>query len=71
MSSSPERFILQLPDHWTPEQALAVFELLNELTDAVWNLYELPLIELLRSEIIPQGDAAQQDMFDFDDTLTF
>ena len=29
MSTSPSRFTLHLPDYWTPEQALAVYDLLN------------------------------------------
>jgi hypothetical protein len=34
-----------LPDDWTPAQALAVYELLTDLADAIWNRYELVLIE--------------------------
>ena len=34
MSTLTERFTLRLPDHWTPEQALAVYELLKELAGA-------------------------------------
>ena len=33
MSSLAERFSVQLPDDWTPQQALAVYELLNELAE--------------------------------------
>ena len=29
MSTLSSRFTLQLPEHWTPEQALAVYELLT------------------------------------------
>ena len=28
-----------LPDHWTPAQALAVFELINLLRDQIWLAY--------------------------------
>jgi hypothetical protein len=28
-----------IPSLWTPEQALAVFELLDEVRDTIWNLY--------------------------------
>ena len=41
---------LQIPQHWSAEQALAVWELLDELTTRVWNRYELPLIELIRAD---------------------
>ena len=41
MIQLPERFHLPVPEHWTPQQALAVFALLNELTDAIWPLERL------------------------------
>ncbi len=70
MSTLTERFTLRLPDHWTPEQALAVYELLKDLADTIWDRYELVLIEQLRSDLDPD-DSAQPDLFDFDDPLNF
>lgn len=35
---------------WTPEQALAVVELLEDLRDRIWAHYELALFDLLREE---------------------
>jgi hypothetical protein len=70
MSTLTERFTLRLPDHWTPEQALAVYELLKELADTIWDRYELVLIEQLRGDL-DQHDSAQPDLFDFDDPLNF
>ncbi len=69
---SPRRapFTLEIPDHWTPEQALAVFELLKDLMDSVWNRYELTLIEMLAGELY-QDDTSQLDLFDFDDSVPF
>jgi hypothetical protein len=61
---------LEIPDHWTPEQALAVFELLKDLTDAIWNRYELTLIDTLAAEL-SQDDTSQLDLFDFDDSVPF
>ena len=37
MTTLSSHFSLPLPDHWTPEQALAVYELLTDLAEAVWN----------------------------------
>jgi hypothetical protein len=37
-------------DNWTPEQALAVVELLDDLREMIWNHYQLPLHELLREQ---------------------
>ena len=70
MSTLTEHFTLRLPDHWTPEQALAVYELLKDLADTIWDRYELVLIEQLRGDLDPH-DSAQLDLFDFDDPLNF
>jgi hypothetical protein len=61
---------LRLPDYWTPAQALAVYELLNDLAEAIWNRYEVELIEHLRNDRV-YGDTSQLDLFDFDDPLLF
>ena len=70
MSTLDTQFTLPLPDHWTPEQALSVYELLNDLADAIWSRYEIPLTELLAPDIHPD-DGSQPDLFDFDDPLPF
>ena len=70
MSTLASRFTLPLPDHWTPEQALAVYDLLNDLAEATWNRYEIPLIELLAAELDPH-DTSQPDLFNFDDQIPF
>ena len=41
-------FIVQ--DDWTPEQALAVIELLDDLREVIWQRYQLPLQDLLREQ---------------------
>ena len=70
MSTLASRFTLRLPDDWTPEQALAVYELLSELAETIWNHYEIPLLELLAPEL-DQDDASQPDLLDFDDQIPF
>lgn len=42
------QFIIQ--DDWTPEQALAVVELLDDLREVIWNRYQLQLYERLREQ---------------------
>lgn len=37
-------------DDWSPEQALAVVELLDDLREMIWNHYQIPLHELLREQ---------------------
>ena len=70
MSTLDELFTLRLPDYWTPAETLAVYELLNDLAEAIWNRYEADLIEHLRNDRV-YGDTSQLDLFDFDDPLPF
>lgn len=35
---------LLIDPHWSPEQAMAVFELLDDLRDLIWAHYELALV---------------------------
>ena len=61
---------LQIPQHWSPEQALAVYDFLNELSQCIWDRYEAQLLELMRLELY--GNAYPQlDLFDPDDTIPF
>jgi len=41
---------LQIPQYWSGEQALAVWEFLDSIAGIVWDRYELQLIELIQSE---------------------
>lgn len=40
----------EIPDYWTPEQALAVFELLDDLRDKIGAHYSVQLFELSREQ---------------------
>jgi hypothetical protein len=44
-----------IPAWWTPEQALAVFELLDVLRDTLWTIHGSQIQDLLQQE---QGFAA-------------
>jgi len=44
---------LLIPDDWTPEQAQAVFEVLDDLRDRIWEHYALPLQELYQQQRMP------------------
>jgi hypothetical protein len=70
MIAPDERFTLTLPDTWTPEQALAIFELLNEVTDAIWQSYRPELLSLVDPRFHTDPDR-QPDLFDPDDPLPF
>ena len=41
---------ITLPTHWSPEQAVAVFEILDELREHVWTRYGLQIQQVLRDE---------------------
>jgi len=62
---------IEIPDYWTPEQALAVWELLNEIADRIWSRYELPLVELIRTDLQAEDLDNQPDLFDPDESIPF
>ena len=41
---------ITLPTHWSPEQAVAVFEILDELREHVWARYSVQIQQVLRDE---------------------
>ena len=60
MSNPPEQrpayrrpITVEIPVTWTPEQALAVYELLDELRERIWEIYDFRLQDLLREQQQP------------------
>lgn len=51
--SLPLTISLQIPTYWTPEQAFAVFDLINELREAIWQCYGLELLDQYRDQCRP------------------
>ena len=51
-------FIVQ--GDWTPEQALAVIELLDDLREVIWQSYQLPLQDLLREQRSTQNKSGSE-----------
>jgi hypothetical protein len=49
----PLAISLQIPTYWTPEQAFAVFELIDDLRDAIWQRYNVQLIDEFRDQLKP------------------
>ena len=64
MTSTPrdalKPVLLEIPDHWTPETALAVFELINDLRDQIWSRYAIDIQDELRRQILT-GDTDAND----------
>ena len=53
MTRTDLRVLLEIPDYWTPEQALAVFELIDDLRERILFRYEEQIRDLLRDECTP------------------
>jgi hypothetical protein len=49
----PLTIAFQIPTYWTPEQAFAVFDLVTDLREAIWQCYSLQLIEQYRDQLQP------------------
>ena len=63
-----------IPDYWTPDQALAAYELLSDLMDLVWDAHHEALIRLYQQETLGglQYDADIAEVnHDFDDDIPF
>ena len=46
---------IEIPRSWTPEQALAVFELIDDLRDKICAIYDCQLQVLLREQCADRG----------------
>ena len=50
-----------VPLHWTPEQALAVFECLQALREALWIAYGPQVQQDWRDQLVPDGPMPEFD----------
>jgi hypothetical protein len=50
-----------VPLHWTPEQALAVFECLHAMREALWAAYGPAVQQAWRDQLVPDGLMPQFD----------
>ena len=53
MTRSDLRILFEIPDYWTPEQALAVYELIDGLRELILSRYHLQITDALREECAP------------------
>jgi hypothetical protein len=49
----PHAIPLPIPTYWTPEQAIAVFELIDDLRERIWSFYQSDLQEITRQQREP------------------
>lgn len=68
---NPKTHRLPFPDHLPPEAALALFDCLTELVEAVWQLYEPVLLDQILTETNTQTDGRVEPQPDFDDEIPF
>jgi len=57
MTPTDLRVLLEIPDYWTPEEALAVFELIDDLRERILSRYEEQIRDVLRDECAPSPAA--------------
>jgi hypothetical protein len=53
MTRTDLRVLFEIPDYWTPEQALAVYELLDGLRERILCHYQAQIEDALREEWAP------------------
>ena len=65
--------IPNISDDWTPREALAVYEFINAIREAIWTHNNTQLIELLSSDrsTNPEDWECSANTEDLDDELTF
>ena len=57
---------VQIPRTWTPEEALAVLELIDVLRDKIWAIYDVKLQTLLREQCAGHGPGPDGSSDGFD-----
>jgi len=55
---------LEIPAYWTPEQAFAVVELLDDLRDRIWAHYSVQLLDQYREQYGPAAGDHTHDAAD-------
>jgi hypothetical protein len=60
-----------IPNDWSPEQAIAVYEFLDEVRERVWDRYQDHIIAQFRINCDKEKDEGQLEFFPFNDELPF
>ena len=47
---------IPIPDDWTTDEAVAVFEFLKQITDTVWDKYAIALVTYYRDNTVSYCD---------------
>jgi hypothetical protein len=62
--SLPLTIALQIPTDWTPEQAFAVFAMIDDLREAIWRCYSLQIQDQYRDQCVPIASGVNRDRSD-------
>jgi len=60
-----------IPDYWSPEEALAIFDFIDNLREHIWAHYGLRIQELCARGHITLHDNSQPHLFAPNDPLPF
>jgi len=58
--------MFELPTHWTPAQATAVFEVLDDLLESVWRRYGIQIQKVQRRDRVVTTSVSSANMGDRD-----
>lgn len=58
----PTQITHALPATWTPEQALAVVDLLNDLLELIWQHYDIALGDIMREQYDAPSDRVDDEI---------
>jgi len=61
MTRTDLRVLFEIPDYWTPEQALAVYELIDDLRELILSRYDLQIMDAVREECAPPPEVRASD----------
>lgn len=61
MNINPSAPAVVVPLHWTPAQALAVFECLQAMRQALWAIYGSQVQQAWRDQLVPDGSPPEFD----------
>jgi hypothetical protein len=55
---------IRVPDDWTPAQAAAVFEFIDEVKEAIMIRYQIDIVEYIRSQRCEENDKPSEPLGD-------
>jgi hypothetical protein len=59
-----------IPDYWSPEEALAIYDFLDQILQDIWDRYGLQIQEQLQADLLQEA-TPQLDLFDPNDPNDF